>query len=261
MTRLRDLAKDFDTIFLDVWGVLHTGDGPLPGAVETLEAARDAKLRVVLLTNTSRLGPGVVETLGKIGIARDLYTDVVTAGDVTREAVLARDPAVFQRLPASPRGFHFGAADYVPWLFELGLDLEATPDEADLVFATGAVNTLDRARETLRSAAERGVPLVCTNPDRVIPTARGPKLGPGAVADAYAAMGGPIFLYGKPHLPIYAEARRRVNDDRARIIAMGDLLETDVAGAKTAGLPSAFIGSLPPSAAITPDFVLGTFAW
>lgn len=260
MTRLRDLASDFDVVFLDVWGVLHTGEGPLPGALDTLRALCDAKVRVVLLTNTSRLGPGVVETLDKIGITRDLFADVVTAGDVTRAAVLARDPAVFESLSPNPRGFHFGAADYVPWLFELGLDLEASAHEAELVFATGAVHTLDRARDALRPAAERGVPLICTNPDRVIPTSRGPKLGPGAVAEAYREMGGPVFLYGKPHPPIYEEARRRV-EPSARIIAMGDLVETDVAGAKAAGLPSALIGEPPPNATLTPDFVLDRFAW
>lgn len=263
MTRVRDLAGRFDTVFLDVWGVLHTGDGPLPGALETLRAMRDAKLHVVLLTNTSRLAPPVIETLDRIGVTRDLFADVVTAGDVTRAAVMTRDPAVFHGLPDAPRGFHFGAADYVPWLFELGLDLGATPAEADLVFATGAVSGergLVRAREALRPAAKRGVPLVCTNPDRVIPTAGGPKLGPGAVAEAYAAEGGPVFAYGKPHPPIYAEARRRAGD-AARVIAMGDLVETDVAGAKAAGLASALVGALPPEAALTPDFVLPTFTW
>jgi len=260
MTRLRDLANDFDTIFLDVWGVLHAGEGPLPGALDTLRAMRDAKLRVILLTNTSRLGPGVIEALAKIGITRDLFTDVVTAGDVTRDAIVSRDPAVFQALSQTPRGFHFGAADYVPWLFELGLDLDAPPEQAEIVFATGAANTLDRARTTLEPAAKRGVPLICTNPDRIIPTSRGPKLGPGAIAEAYREMGGSIFMYGKPHPPIYEEARRRVAPS-ARIIAMGDLVETDVAGAKAADLPSALVGSVPQDATLTPDFVLGTFTW
>lgn len=272
MTRLRDLAERFDTFFLDVWGVLHTGDGPLPGAALALRAVAEANVRVVLLTNTSRLGPQVVETLATIGITRDLFTDVVTAGDVTRAAIVNRDPAVFQGRVSAPRAFHFGAAEYVPWLFELGLDLEATPEEADLVFATGSVNGeagLARALEKLRPAAVRGVPLICTNPDRVIPTSSGPKLGPGAVAHAYAEEGGPTFLYGKPHPPIYEEARRRVlaleAASPARIIAIGDLLETDVAGAKAAGLPSALLRtSLTEKRSdsdLTPDFVLSTFAW
>ena len=142
--RLRDLANEFDTFFLDVWGVLHTGEGPLPGVLDTLRAARDAGTRIVLLTNTSRLGPQVVETLGKIGITRDLFTDVVTAGDVTRDAIVARDPAIFRDLPASPAAFHFGARDYVPWLFELGLDLDATPED---VLYTALNRLMMHARE------------------------------------------------------------------------------------------------------------------
>lgn len=260
---LRELAREFDTLFVDVWGVLHVGEGPLPGVVDALRSLRDAGRRVILLTNTSRLGPAVTATLVSLGIDASLFSDVVTAGDVTREAIVNRDPALFGGLPERPRCLHVGAPEFVPWLFELGFDLEASAAEAELVFATGAVGSADALAEiadALRPAARRRVPLVCTNPDRVIPTARGPKLGPGAVADAYAEEGAPTFAYGKPHPAIYAEARRRAGE-AVRILAIGDRIETDIAGARAAGLPSALVGAVPEDARVTPDFVLPAFAW
>ena len=124
------------------------------------------------------------------------------------------------------------------------------PRDAQLVFATGAVSNeqaLDRAGDAA-SGRRRRVPLVCTN--RIGSSRRrAAKLGPGAVAAAYAAEGGPIFLYGKPHPPIYAEAQRRAGD--ARVVAMGDLVDTDVAGARAAGLAAALIGAVPEDATIT----------
>ncbi|MBX3232235.1 MAG: TIGR01459 family HAD-type hydrolase [Labilithrix sp.] len=269
---LRELAPRFDAFFVDVWGVLHHGDGPFDGVVGALEGLAAAGREVVLLTNTSRLGNAVAATLGGMGIDRALFHDVVTAGDVTRAALALRAPP----LPRAPRCYHYGAASFVPWLFALDLAFTDDVADADLVVATGAVADdaeLDAARAHLASAAARKVPLVCTNPDRVIPTAGGPKLGPGAVAHAYAELGGPIFLYGKPYAPIYAEARRRI--DATRILALGDTLETDVRGARDAGLPSALVArsgvhaGVAPSALdalferehVTPDFVLDRFVW
>jgi len=82
------------------------------------------------------------------------------------------------------------------------------------------------------------VPLVCTNPDPIVPTHAGVKLGPGAIAQAYADLGGPTFLYGKPHAPIY---RHALGGAPARVVAIGDLLETDVRGARGAGIASVLV--------------------
>lgn len=269
-------ALDFDVFLVDVWGVIHGGGAPFAGVVPALEALAGEGRRVLFLTNTSRTGPEVETTLVHIGIPRRLFHDVVSAGDVTRAALLA-DPA----LPRAPRCFHLGAPGFVPWLFELGLDFTDDLGEAELVIATGAVDdeaALDTIRARLAPAAARGVPLVCTNPDRWIPTAAGLRLGPGAVAHAYAALGAPVYLYGKPHAPIYAEALRRLGEttDAARVIAIGDTLGTDVRGATDAGLTSALvteggvhatdlhdisIDALCAREGVAPAFLLERFVW
>jgi len=281
---LRVLATTFDAFLVDVWGVIHDGDRPFEGVLEALEALARARRPVVLVTNTSRTGELVVRTLGAMGLDHALFHDVVTAGDVTRAALVARDPAVFAGLPAAPRCYHLGDESYVPWLFELGLDFTDDVAVADLVLATGAFDNaaaLAAARELLAPAAARNAPLVCTNPDRIIPSAKGMRLGPGAIARAYGELGAPTFLYGKPHAPIYAEARRRLSflDPSARLIAIGDTLETDVRGAADARIPSALVvgsgvhaaelGSADESVLRTfferegmaPELVLPRFAW
>jgi ribonucleotide monophosphatase NagD (HAD superfamily) len=87
-----------------------------------------------------------------------------------------------------------------------------------------------------------------------------------------------VFLYGKPHPPIYAEARRRLGDDPSRrVVAVGDLLETDIRGARNAGFPCVLVTRTGAHAAdvttaqalealfaregIAPDMVLERFAW
>lgn len=271
LSGLSSLAPDVDDLLVDLWGVIHDGETPYPGVVDALEriAALPGR-RVVFLSNTSRTKGSVVESLVAMGIERRLFHDVVTSGDVTRDALLARDPAIFEGLPAEPRAFHLGDAAYVPWLLEAEVPLRWTSrvEEADLVVASGTAAShahVEEALVALAPALARDVLLVCTNPDRTIPRPSGPEgIGPGEVTHRYAARGGRVVLFGKPHPPIYAEARRRLGDGRGRVVAIGDLVETDVRGAVGAGIPSVLVTRGRAGWQVddvTPDFVVERFAW
>ncbi|HYO93494.1 MAG TPA: TIGR01459 family HAD-type hydrolase [Polyangiaceae bacterium] len=281
---LRAIAPQYDAFLVDLWGVIHDGVRPFPGASDALRALASAGRPVVFVTNSSRTGARVADMLSEMGIGPELYRAVVSSGDVTRDALIARDAGVFGLLPEQPRCWHFGDRAFVPWLFELGLSFVDELANADLVVATGGVADdagLARVRRLLAPAAARGLPLVCTNPDRVIPGAAGLTLGPGAVARAYTQLGGRVFLYGKPHAPIYEAARRHLAQvPTSRLVAIGDLLETDIQGARAARIASVLItqtgghavalGTAPGCAAlgaafraaeVTPDMLLERFAW
>lgn len=281
---LRVIAPSYDAFLVDLWGVVHDGKEPFSGVLDALRELASAGRRVIFLTNTSRAGALVADTLAAMGIGDALYEAVISSGDVTREALLGCDPPLFDALPDLPRCAHVGDPSFVPWLFELGLSFVDDVADADLIITTGAPRddaALASLRELLEPAAARGVPLVCTNPDRVIPTAAGLTLGPGAVAAAYAELGARVFLYGKPHPPIYAAARRQLGEvPPERVLAIGDLLDTDIRGARAAGIASVLVtatgGHAPalgpaPSASdldalwteagVAPDMVLARFAW
>jgi HAD superfamily hydrolase (TIGR01459 family) len=282
---LRALASRYDAFLVDLHGVVHDGTRPFDGVVAALRELSAAERRVIFLTNSSRSGALVAESLASMGIGTDLYDAVISSGDVTRDALIAHDPRLFEHLPERPRCFHVGNPAFVPWLFELGLLFVDDLAEADLVVATGTAKddaALARIRAQLAPAVARGLPLLCTNPDRIIPTAAGITLGPGAIAFAYEELGGRTLLYGKPHAPMYAAARRAL-DGRAgdaRTVAVGDLLDTDVRGARAAGIASVLVtatgghagtlGAAPSataqaalwgSAGVAPDMLLARFAW
>jgi HAD superfamily hydrolase (TIGR01459 family) len=260
---IRDLAPRFDDFLVDIWGVVHDGGRPYDGVLDALERLHAAEKRVLFVTNTSRAAAAVIDILvGTMGVDRGLFLDVVSSGDVTRDALA--------ELPPGMRCFHHGDPSFVPWLFELPFVFTEDVAEAELVVASGAPRTetnLDAARTLLAPAAARRVRLVCTNPDEVIPDRAGATtIGPGAVARVYAELGGPVTLYGKPYAPIYAEARRKLGDDaKRRMVAIGDLPETDIRGARTAGIPSVLVtrGRPVPStpADSAPDMVVDRFVW
>jgi ribonucleotide monophosphatase NagD (HAD superfamily) len=89
--------------------------------------------------------------------------------------------------------------------------------------------------------------MICANPDRVVQ--RGERLVycGGALAELYAGLGGAVVMAGKPHAPIYdlaiAEAAAQFGRplDRGRVLAVGDGIATDLAGAANQGLDALFI--------------------
>ena len=101
----------------------------------------------------------------------------------------------------------------------------------------------------LAAAADRGLEMVCANPDRVVQ--RGDRLiyCGGALAALYETLGGTAVMAGKPFKPIYdlalesaAIALGRTPDPR-RILVVGDGVVTDIAGAQGQGLDRLFIAT------------------
>ena len=89
--------------------------------------------------------------------------------------------------------------------------------------------------------ARRGVPMVCANPDRVVEMGGRLIYCAGALADLYAELGGETIILGKPHAPIYEAALAMAgNPDPSRVLALGDSVRTDLAGAAAQGIACVF---------------------
>jgi HAD superfamily hydrolase (TIGR01450 family) len=242
--RIGDLGEvigGYDVVLSDVWGVVHNGVEAFQHSCQALAAARKAGATVVLITNSPRPAPGVIEQLKALGVADDTYDRVVTSGDVTRK-LIAEGPR---------KVFLIGADRDLP-LFE-GLGVEVVDaDQADCVVCTGFFDDEKEVpedyKDMLTAFVKRDVPFICANPDLVVE--RGEKIVPcaGAVAAYYEQLGGKTRVAGKPHKAIYdaaLEAAREVRGDFARdkVLAIGDGMPTDVRGALSQGLDLLYISS------------------
>ena len=234
------LADRYDLLLCDIWGVLHDGERAHPAACTALQAFRARGGTVVLVSNAPRPGAAVAGQLAEFGVPDGVFDAIVASGDVTRGLLAAR-PGV--------RLFHVGPDRDLP-LFE-GLDVRRVPlGEAELALCTGPwndeVETAEDYRALLGAMLARRLTLICGNPDVVVE--RGGRLVTcaGAIADLYAAMGGETIYAGKPHPPIYRDAFARAEAlrgrlDRRRVLAIGDSVRTDLAGAAGQGLDCLFI--------------------
>ncbi|MGO4263972.1 HAD hydrolase-like protein, partial [Lysobacter sp. TAB13] len=127
----------------------------------------------------------------------------------------------------------------------LGLTRVERIEDADFLF-TLSMNppqqSLAGSRSVLEAAAARDLPMICGNPDLYRVHADGSlHEAPGLVARAYAELGGRVRYHGKPEPRIYRSSLQRLGLAPRQVLAVGDSLEHDVAGATGAGIDVAFI--------------------
>jgi HAD superfamily hydrolase (TIGR01459 family) len=237
------LAPRYDGFILDLWGVVHDGVAPLPGAVECLRALIEAGKRTVLLSNAPRRSGDVVDRINRIGVPVEFYHDVMSSGEEAWQYLDRRHDPFYASL--GRRCLHIGSVRDTGIREGLGLEFVQTAEEAEFVLNTGPAGWDDRLEDyapILRRALARSLPMVCANPDLVVMHAGRLALCAGALAQWYEASGGRVRWHGKPYRSVYDTCLDLLGiDDRSRILAVGDSLRTDIAGAAGAGIDSVLI--------------------
>jgi HAD superfamily hydrolase (TIGR01459 family) len=239
---LGELAPAYDGIILDLWGVVHDGTRPLPGALDTMERLIAAGKRVVLLSNAPRRAEDVARRIAAIGVAPAYYHAILSSGEEAWQHLARRDEPFYAAL--GRRCLHIGSDRDLEMRLGLGLDFVADAAEADFILNTGPAGWDDTVADyeaVLQASRARTVPMVCANPDLVVINAGRRALCAGALALRYEELGGRVRWHGKPHRPIYESCRALLGSAQARILAVGDSLRTDIAGAAGAGLDSVLV--------------------
>ena len=239
--RLRDLVGGTEVVLSDIWGVVHNGLEAFPEACEALHTCRQRGGTVILITNAPRPADSVQRQLRKLGVADDTYDAIVSSGDLTRHFV-ADHPGkkMFWLGPERDSSIH------------RGLNAVLAPlEQADYIVCTGLFDDETESAEDYRGmmlqARERKLTLVCANPDIVVE--RGDRLiyCAGAIAELYRELGGEVIFYGKPHRPIYERAMALAAEQRGHpaelrhVLAIGDSVRTDLAGAHGFGIDCLFV--------------------
>jgi HAD superfamily hydrolase (TIGR01459 family) len=242
--RFEPLQRDYDVLFCDVWGVIHNGFAAFPAACDALVRFRKRGGIAILITNAPRSGEAVARILDRFGVTRDAYDAITSSGDVTRGIVASR---------LKQTVFHLGPERDLS-IFA-GLDVKfGDLARADYVVCSGLFDDTTESpedyRDMLAAMRARALFMVCANPDVVVERGDSLVYCAGALADAYAALGGDVLYCGKPHAPIYEAALAKAAalrggsaPARQRILAIGDSVRTDLKGAAAFGLDCIFVTS------------------
>ncbi|TMV91065.1 TIGR01459 family HAD-type hydrolase [Thioclava sp. BHET1] len=245
---LSEISEPYDALFCDLWGCLHNGVEPFPEAVVALQDFRARGGKVVLLTNAPRPAKFVQASLDRMGCPRDAYDLIVSSGDAAQDAMLAGAVGrkVWHLGPEKDDGFFTEIPD--EWQGQPGVE-RVDFDDAEGIICTGPFDEQTEAPDDYRAkfllAKTRGLPMLCANPDIVVDLGDRRIYCAGALAAFYEEMGGEALYFGKPHPPIYDMARRKLaaigGASDGRILAVGDGINTDVAGAAGEGIDCLFV--------------------
>ncbi|MDZ5646628.1 TIGR01459 family HAD-type hydrolase [Nitrospirillum sp. BR 11828] len=243
-TGLSHLADRYDGFILDLWGVVHDGIAPYPGVPECLKTLRAQGKRVCLLSNAPRRVDAAADRLTEMGLTPDHYDALLTSGEATHDAL--REPPDAWHAALGPKLLHIGpdrdAGVYLDLPGRIKVD---RPEDADFVLNTGIVDfseSLADYEPILAACAALNLPMVCANPDLVVHV--GPQLVicAGELARRYEELGGDVRQHGKPYPGVYARCFDLLGGiARQRILAVGDSLRTDMAGANAAGIDGLLI--------------------
>jgi HAD superfamily hydrolase (TIGR01459 family) len=240
---MRALAPAYDGFVLDLWGVVHDGIAPFPGVLDCMEKLIGAGKRLVLLSNAPRRADDVKRRIAAIGVPEALYHGVMSSGEEAWQYLYRRDDPFYAALGG--HCLHIGSDRDMEIREGLGLAFVETPGEADFILNTGPAgweDTIEDYAPVLHMARERNLPMVCANPDLVVIHAGRPALCAGALAEQYETIGGRVRWHGKPHPSVYDSCLELLGiADRRRLLAIGDSLRTDIAGAANAGINSLLI--------------------
>ena len=241
LSGIATIADRYDGVILDLWGVIHDGEKLYPGVEEALANLRAAGKVICMLSNAPRRPAGVIAKLEGMGLPRDAYDHILTSGEASHDAMLHREDDWHAAL--GPRLFHLGPERDRDVFEDLPYEVVATPEEADFVVNTGIDDfseTLADYEDILRRCADARLPMLCANPDLVVMVGPIMAICAGTLAARYQEMGGDVRQHGKPLAPVYDRCLKLMGlSDKRRILAVGDSLRTDIAGANAAGIDCA----------------------
>lgn len=235
---LGEIAGFYDGFILDLWGVVHDGVKAFPDTINTLREMRRARRMIWLLSNAPRRLHVVQQHLAGMGVTEDMYDGILTSGEATYQAL--KD----QYLPQwGEKCFHLGPERDRSVYEGLPLTIVKDIEEADFVLNSGIYDHFNDTAEQyvplLEKAAEKNLPMMCANPDKVVYVGDRLVLCPGTLAEMYEKMDAQVVSFGKPYRAVYKQVIAAMGIRKA--FCVGDSMQTDIAGATGAGLDSAFI--------------------
>jgi HAD superfamily hydrolase (TIGR01459 family) len=244
---LNSVLAQYDGLLVDLWGVIHDGEQLYPGVKETLAALHQAGKRVQFLSNAPRRAAKAQETLDQRGIDRAWYDRIVTSGEVGWEMMrhAKARATLFAEEDVNHRCYFIGPERDRHLLQETDLEAVAMK-EASFLLNAGLDDddlVVDHYLPMLEQARMHNLPMFCLNPDLEVIKHNG-FIWPcaGRLAEIYQSLGGTVRQVGKPFPEVYDACFAYWPDmARERILAVGDNLLTDIAGANRAGIDSVLI--------------------
>lgn len=234
---IAEIVDRYDTFIVDQWGVLHDGLSGFADAKQSLEYLKRRGKVVAVLTNSGKSGEDNLRRLGRYGFGKDAFDLLLTSGDMAIEYIndRLRDRKILS-IDYTSDMIMRERLMHNSFVTELA--------EADFILLSGWSDAMgwQTYEPIFAAAARKGLPMVCSNADKVGFFEGKMEEGPGAIAARFSQMGGSVTVFGKPDKLFFEACLARLGKpDKRRSIVIGDSYATDICGAANAGIDSMLI--------------------
>jgi HAD superfamily hydrolase (TIGR01457 family) len=253
------VLDQFETLLLDLDGVIYEGNRAIVDAVESISELRAKGIQIGYVTNNaSRTSEAIAEQLRAFGLelkAEDVITSAQAGAGLLKQIV-----------PAGSKVLVVGGEGLRSNVSLAGFQVVESSKELPAAVIQGfdpSVGWKNLAEASY--AIQNGAKWVATNQDWTIPREEGLAPGNGTLVSAvHTAVGQLPVVAGKPEKAIFETALSRFGSSSA--VYVGDRLDTDVLGANRAGIGSALVMTgvttrkelLAAKADSRPTYILGT---
>jgi HAD superfamily hydrolase (TIGR01459 family) len=232
-----DIYEDYDLFFIDIWGVVHDGITPYPGTINRLNKLLKEK-DLSFLSNAPRPNIVVSKKLNEFGLNIS-SEQVITSGDLKREylkKIIQQEKTIY----------HLGEDRNQDILAGLNVKTSHDIKHADYLLLSLYLDEhedLNQFDELFCEAINKGIPILCANPDTTVRSNSYMRYCAGYFAEKIEEMGGKVEYFGKPHKNIYDFARIKMTKNIAddKILMIGDTIDKDIVGARNAGIHSTLV--------------------
>lgn len=230
------ITDKFENYLIDVWGVIIDGKSVYSDGIDFLRYLKNKGKNIILVSNTPLLSHDLQISLNEMGITKEHYNLVVTAGDVTRDFIIQNNSLK----EIGPYYLCIKDIDYNILSNSFFVETQSL-DQASFLLLTGIPNHDMSTR--LKYALNRELPIICANPDISIFTVQGEEqFCAGYIAHQLEQKGAKIIYIGKPYSNIYEFIYSKANiTNKTNTAAIGDSLATDIVGANNQKLFSILV--------------------
>lgn len=226
------LIDNFDGLLLDLDGVVYRGGAAVPGAIDAINEIANRMPVGYVTNNSSRTQTAVADQLRGYGL--ELQDSQVISSAAAAVVLLQRQLPTGKVLVTGGEGLRFEVKTAG---YQLVDSSEELPDAVLQGFSP------DLGWKDLAEAAfaiQNGAIWIATNQDWTVPLEKGLAPGNGTLVSAvHTAVGSLPEFAGKPARAIFDTARADLG--MAKPLFIGDRIDTDILGAKNAGIESALV--------------------
>lgn len=240
IVNLSKIADDYDTYVFGFNGVLYDGSNILPEAASCLKRLAALGKKNIIVSNSGLRVLEIANIFKENDVSLDVFKNIVSAGEILHYKLKYPQN---EYAAIGEKYFHLGSRKQKGVFYGLPFEEVSSIEQAHFLYMSGVSSvddTIDTYRPLLEQAVSFGLPFLCAGNDTSCFVNGKLCLAPGALAEAYAVLGGRIITLGKPDTKILNYCLEGIGEP-GRVVIVGDNVATDIKSASLLGYDSVLI--------------------